>query len=169
MAFAEIVVIVSDRLYGLAFRVVRDAHVAQDAVQQALLDAWRDLPSLRDAERFEGWITRLVLNSCYEEVGRQRRFAAGMRWLHVDEPGRPDGALAFAERDALERGLRSLSLEHRAVLALHFYLDLPLIAIAERLDIPVGTARSRLHYAIRSLRASLEADEREPGSRRGTA
>ncbi|HEV2004994.1 MAG TPA: sigma factor, partial [Candidatus Limnocylindrales bacterium] len=70
MAFAEIVVIVGDRLYGLAYRVVRDAHVAQDAVQQALLDAWRDLPSLRDAGRFEGWITRLILHSCYEEVGR---------------------------------------------------------------------------------------------------
>jgi RNA polymerase sigma-70 factor, ECF subfamily len=169
MAFAEIVVIVGDRLYGLAYRVVRDTQVAQDAVQQALLDAWRDLPSLRDANRFEAWLTRLVLRSCYEEVGRQRRFTARMRWLHVDEPSRPDGSLALDERDALERGIRTLSVEHRAVLALHFYLDLPLVAIADRLDIPVGTARSRLHYAIKSLRAALEADERQAGSRRSSA
>lgn len=169
MAFAELLVIVGDRLYGLAYRVVRDVPVAQDAVQQALLDAWRDLPSLRDAERFDAWITRLVLRSCYDEVKRQRRFAGSVRWLSPDEPDRPDSSLAVTDRDQVERGLRSLSVDHRAVLVLHFYLDLPLTEIAERLDIPVGTARSRLHYAMKSLRAALEADERTAGFRRGSA
>jgi RNA polymerase sigma-70 factor, ECF subfamily len=169
MAFAEIVVIVGDRLYGLAYRVVRDTQVAQDAVQQALLDAWRDLPALREPERFEGWITRLVLRACYEEVGRQRRFTARMRWLRVDERSGPDGSLSLADRDAIERALRALSIDHRAVVAMHFYLDLTLIDIADRLDIPVGTARSRLHYAIKSLRAALEAEERVATSRRDPA
>lgn len=169
MAFAELLVIVGDRLYSLAYRVVRDISVAQDAVQEALLDAWRDLPSLRDPERFDGWITRLVLRSCYDEVERQRRFAGRLRWLNPEEPSRSDSSLSMTDRDQIERGLRSLSVEHRAVLALHFYVDLPLTEVAERLEIPVGTARSRLHYGIQALRAAIEADEREAKARIGSA
>ena len=169
LAFAELVAIKGDGLYAAAFRIVRDVEVAQDAVQQALLDAWRDLPSLRDLSRFEAWVTRLVLRSCYDEVERQRRFTSHLNWLGVnaanrDEPSSPDSSLTMTQRDQLERGLRRLSADHRAVLVLRFYLDLPLTDIARRLEIPVGTARSRLHYSMRRLRAALEAGDEHANS-----
>jgi RNA polymerase sigma-70 factor (ECF subfamily) len=175
LAFAELTVVIGDRLYALAFRIVRETSAAQDAVQQALLDAWRDLPSLRDPDRFDAWMTRLVVRSCYEEVARQRRFAASVRWLSPDERSSKDSFASVGERDRLEQALRRLSLDHRAVLVLRFYLDLPLAQVAERLEIPVGTARSRLHYAMRTLRSALEAEqrveenERSDQTRRGPA
>ena len=157
-AFAVLATTSIDRLYRVAYRILRDIEMARDATQQALFEAWRDLPSLRDASRWEAWTYRLVVNACYRESRHVRRLTASVRLLPLDRSSIPDTALSVADRDELERGFRRLPAEQRAVVVLHHYLGLPLTEVAEILGIPAGTARSRLHIATRRLRAALEAD-----------
>ena len=154
-----------DRLYGIARLILRDTELAEDATQDALVRAWRDLPTLRDVERFDAWMYRLLVRSCAEVGRRQRRWRAEMRVLPI-EPSEPDRASDVADRDQLERGLRRLNDAQRTILVLHFYVGLSPGDAAEALSIPVGTAKSRLHYAIEALRAALEADERTSVSMR---
>jgi RNA polymerase sigma-70 factor (ECF subfamily) len=146
-----------DRLFGIARRILRDIELAEDAVQQALVIAWRELPRLRDPDRFDAWLNRLLVNACYAEARRRRDWGANIRLLTVDGPQVEDGTRQVADRDELERGFRRLPPEQRAILVLHHYIGLSLIEVAETLDIPTGTARSRLHYAHRAMRAALEA------------
>ncbi len=160
VAFASLAVAVGDRLHRVAHRILRDLELAEDATQQALLSIWQDLPSLRDPARFEAWSYRILLRACYAEGRKQRRWAPNLRLLPADEPARGDGMSLVVDRDQLEGGFRRLSFDHRAVVVLHHYLDLPMPRVAELLDIPVGTANSRLHYAMRGLRAALDADAR---------
>lgn len=148
-----------DRLYAIAVRVVHDRDRAEDAVQAALLVAWRDIGSLRDPERFDAWLYRLLMRSCFDESSRHRAFRASIR-LISDEPHEDDDTGRLADRDLIERAFRGLPINHRAVVVLHHYQGLPLTEVAASLDIPVGTARSRLHYAHRALRAAVEADAR---------
>jgi RNA polymerase sigma-70 factor (ECF subfamily) len=157
-AFAVLVHQVSDSLYAVAFRILRDAGLAEDALQNALVLAWRRLPRLRDADRFEAWIHRILVHACYDESQRARHWTANVRVLPVDGPSTADETDAVADRDELERAFRRLSVEQRAVFVLHHYLGLPLVEVAEILEIPAGTARSRLHYAIAELRDALTAD-----------
>jgi RNA polymerase sigma-70 factor (ECF subfamily) len=168
-AFAALATASIDRAYAVAYRILRDMHLAQDATQRALLGAWRDLPTLRDPERFEAWLHRLVVRACYEEAASRRRWGTGVRLIPSDTSVISDSASSLADRDELERGFRRLSPEQRAVLVLHHYLGYPLTEIAETLGIPVGTARSRLHYATRQLRAAIEADARPTSSKERTA
>ena len=157
-AFAVLVHQVSDSLYAVAHRILRDSGLAEDALQNALVLAWRRLPHLRDADRFEAWVHRILVHACYDESQRTRSWTANVRLLPVDGPSTPDGSAAVADRDELERAYRRLTLEQRAVFVLHHYLGLPLVEVAELLGIPAGTARSRLHYAIAGLRDALLAD-----------
>jgi RNA polymerase sigma-70 factor (ECF subfamily) len=157
-AFAALVVMTSDRSYALAVRILRDASLAEDALQSALITVWRQLPTLRDPDRFEAWVRRLLVHACYAEARRRRTWAANVRVLPVDGPAAPDPIVSIDDRDALDRAFRRLSIEQRAVFVLHHHLGLPLNEIAETLGIPAGTARSRLHYATRVLRAAVEAD-----------
>jgi RNA polymerase sigma-70 factor (ECF subfamily) len=157
-AFGMLVVHTSDRMYAIATRILRDADLAEDALQGALITAWRQLPTLRDPDRFEAWVRRLLVHSCYAEARRRRSWAANVRVLPVDGPAAPDTILSIHDRDALDRAFRRLSIEHRAVFVLHHHVGLPLVEIAETLGIPAGTARSRLHNATRTLRAAIEAD-----------
>ena len=166
VAFTSLAVAVGDRLHAVAYRILRDTDLAEDATQQALLNVWRDLPQLRDPARFEAWSYRLLVRACYAEAKRQRRYAPNLRLLPADEPMTTDTLHTVADRDQLERGFRRLSVDHRAVVVLHHYLDLPLEEVAESLGVPIGTVRSRLHYAMRGLRAALEADAR-PARREG--
>lgn len=159
-AFGSLVSGSIDRCYALAFRMLRDPELARDAVQGALLGAWEDLPSLRDPDRFDAWLTRLVVNACYAEARRERRWSAKLRLIPMDQPNAPDTALSIADRDELERAFGRLPIDQRAVVVLHHYLGLSLADVATTLDIPAGTARSRLHHAIRQLRAAIEADAR---------
>ena len=138
-AFASLVSSSIDGCYALAYRILRDPNRAQDATQQAMLGAWRDLPTLRDSERFDAWLHRLVVHACYTEARGERRHLARVQLLQTDLPTSPDVA--------------------RSVV-LHHHLGYPLTEIAATLGIPVGTARSRLHYAVRQLRIALDADDR---------
>ena len=168
-AFADLATASVDRCYALAYRILRDPELAHDATQQALLGAWRDLPTLRQPERFEAWLHRLVVHACYTEARRDRRWSARIRLISTEPRPDPDTATAVAARDELERGFRRLSPEQRAVVVLHHYLGYPLTEIAATLGIPAGTARSRLHYATRQLRAAIEADARPMTSKERTA
>jgi len=159
-AFASLAVAASDRLHAVAHRILRDIELAEDATQQALLAIWRDLPQLRDPARFDAWSYRLLVRACYAEGRRERRWTPNMRLLPSDEPMQADGSSAVVDRDQLERGFRRLSIDHRAVVVLHHYLDWPLDQVAETLGVPAGTVRSRLHHAMRGLRAALDADAR---------
>ena len=153
-----------DRCMAIACRILRDVDLAQDALQAALITAWRDLRTLRDSSRFEPWLHRILTRECYAEARRGRRWSADIRVLPVDGPGESEGILGVNDRDQLERAFRRLTLEQRAVLVFHHYLDLTLVDVADRLGIPLGTAKSRLYYATAALRASLEADARTPTS-----
>jgi len=156
-AYASVANEVAGRFLGVARRILRDAHLAEDATQQALLAVWQDLPRLRDPARFEAWAYRLLVRACYAEARSRRRWMAAL----PDVSTASDGDLgSVADRDQLERGFRRLSLEHRTVVVLHHYLDLPIDRVADILGIPAGTAHSRLHHAMRALRAALDADAR---------
>ncbi len=160
-AFEALVHLVADRLYAIAFRILRDPDRAEDALQQALVDAWQDLPGLRDPGRFEAWAFRLVCRASYHEARRARRWTGRVREISVvDGPVDDDRSAQLSDRDELEHSFRRLTPEHRAVLVLHYFVGLPVTGIAEALGVPVGTAGSRLHYAMRSLRAAYEADAR---------
>ena len=159
-AFAILARTRGDQLFGIARRIIRDVSLAEDAVQQALVIAWRELPRLRDPERFDAWLQRTLVNACYAEARRKRAWMSSVQVLPVDGPAGPDELGSLADRDEVERGFRRLPPEQRAILVLHHYLGLDSHEIGEVLDIPAGTARSRLHYAHRAMRAALEADAR---------
>ena len=163
-AFDALARTVGDRCMSIASRILRDRDLAQDAVQAALILAWRDLRTLRDSDRFEPWLHRILTNECYAEARRRKRWSASIRLLPVDGPVAAVGILTVDDRDQLERAFRRLTLEQRAVLVFHHYVGLPLPELADRLGIPLGTAKSRLHHATSALRASLEADGRSSSS-----
>ena len=158
VAFGELVDADGDRCFAIAYRILRDHEAAQDAVQQAFLLAWRDLPKLRDVERYDVWLHRLLVNACYEESRRQRRWTSRIRTLPVDGPAGSDPTVSVDDRDLLERAFARLTPQHRAVFVLHHYAGLPLATIAQVVGVPVGTVKSRLHHATRSMRAAIAVD-----------
>src|SRR5215208_6061742 len=159
-AFAILARTRGDMLFGVARRILRDVGLAEDALQQTLVIAWRELPRLRDPDRFDAWLQRMLVHACYSEARRKRAWSANIRVLPVDGPTAPDELASLVDRDEVERGFRRLPPDQRAILVLHHYLGLDSNEIGEVLEIPVGTARSRLHYAHRAMRALLEADAR---------
>jgi RNA polymerase sigma-70 factor (ECF subfamily) len=170
-AFSALAASVVDRLYATAVLILRDHSMADDAAQETIVRAWRDLPSLRDPDRFDAWLRRLLVNACRDEGRRHRRRRPEMTLLPSHEPAIGDSSAAFADRDALERGFRRLSPDHRTAVVLRHYLGLSLAEVAEAIDAPLGTAKSRVHHATLALRAALEADARGGTSmtRGGTA
>ena len=161
VAFGKLAVGIGDRLYSLAARMLRDPGLAEDASQQALLTIWQQLPRLRDPVRFEGWCYRILVNTCHGEW-RRRKKALGdpATPLPLPDP-RADAELAsVADRDELEGAFARLSMDHRVVVVMRYYLDYPIATIAELLGIPARTASSRLYHAMRGLRSALEADAR---------
>jgi RNA polymerase sigma-70 factor (ECF subfamily) len=148
------------RLYNLAQLMLSDGDLAEDAVQETLIVAWRDLRALRDPDRFEAWLTRILVRSVYRLANRERRQVGRRLFARVGEVTTPDPARAFEDRDAIDRGFRRLKAEHRAVLVVHHYLGLSGDEAAEVLGVPVGTVRSRLHRATAAMRAALDADVR---------
>jgi len=159
-AYVELATGIGDRYLAVARRILRDLNLAEDATQQALLSIWQDLPQLRDPARFDAWSYRLLVRACYAEIKRNRRWAINLRVLAADELQAGDAFRSVHDRDELERGFSQLSIDHRTVLVLHHYLDLPLDRVAEILGIPSGTVYSRLHYAMSGLRAAVDAGAR---------
>ena len=159
-AFASIVAASLNGLDRLARLITRDPERTKDAVQEALIKAWRDLPGLRDPERFDAWLRQLLVRSCIDELRKGRRWSFDVELLELHHPAGPDAAAAVADRDALERGFRRLDPEQRALVVLHYYQGLPLEDVAATLGVPVGTVKTRLSRARTALRAALEADTR---------
>jgi RNA polymerase sigma-70 factor (ECF subfamily) len=161
-AFSELARISIARLFAVARLILRDEGRAEDATQEALVAAWRDLSSLRDPDRFEAWLHRLLVRACYREARRDRR--RGTFEVHIEpiDGWVQDRSLDVAVRDQLERGFRRLDADQRTVLTLHFYLGLTLTEAADVLGIPEGTVKSRLHRATQAMRSALDADARSP-------
>jgi RNA polymerase sigma-70 factor, ECF subfamily len=161
-AFDALARLVSGRLFAVAYRILRDHYLAEDAVQQTLITIWNELPRLRDPERFDAWTYRLIVRSSVAEARRERRGGAPIQLLpeDADVSPAPDQYRAVADRDQLERGFRRLTIDQRTVVVLYHYLDKPLDEIATIIGIPTGTAHSRLHHAMRGMRAALDADAR---------
>ena len=146
------------RLDAAARMILRDHELARDAVQDGFLDAWRSLPGLRDPDRFEAWLHRLIFRSCIDILRRKGRRPSEVELSPFDGPAVSDVASLIADRDLLDTALRRLQPEQRAVVVLHYYLGLPLPAVAATLGIPVGTAKSRLHRSLALMRVSIDAD-----------
>jgi RNA polymerase sigma-70 factor (ECF subfamily) len=151
---------VGERCMAIATWILRDADLAADAVQATLVRGWRELRTLRDADRFEAWLHRILTNECYAEARRRTRWSAKIRVLPTPDPVDSGGILTVNDRDQLERAFRRLTLEQRSVLVFHHVIGLQVPEIAERLGIPLGTAKSRLRHGTAALRASLDADDR---------
>ena len=158
-AFERLAEAAVDRLYRIAYLILRDSHLAEDAVQEALVRAWTGIDRLREPAAFDAWLNRLLARACADQSRGARRFEAVVRVL-PDDRVQADDTGAFADRDALERSFRRLSAEHRAVIVFHYYLDLPMDEVADALGVPLGTVKSRLHHARSAMRAGLEADSR---------
>jgi len=160
-AFALIVDASFERCHEIARRILGESPLAQDATQQAMLSIWRDLPKLRDPARFEAWSYRIVVHACYAEAKRARQALPNIYALDHDSVITDEFGTVI-DRDAIERAFARQKIEHRAVLVLRFYLDMPVEEVASTLDIPLGTAKSRIHHALKAMRAALDADSRPP-------
>jgi RNA polymerase sigma-70 factor (ECF subfamily) len=154
-AFDALATAAYHRLYAIARRILREPYLAEDAVQDALLRAWRDLRALRDRDRFDAWLHRLLVHACHDQVRRTRRRPAEVRELALEPPAPGDDLARVADRDAIERAFLELPVQQRAALVLTHYVGLPAPEVAAILGIPAGTVHSRLHYGARSMREIL--------------
>jgi RNA polymerase sigma factor (sigma-70 family) len=161
-AFNALARSVGDGCMAIAVRILRDADLAEDAVQSALITAWKELRALRDPDRFEPWLHRILTHACYAEARRRSRWSTGVQLMPIEGAYGPDEYLTVHDRDQLERAFRRLTVEQRVVLVFHHYLGLTVSEVAQRIDIPLGTAKSRLFHATAALRASVDADARMP-------
>lgn len=166
-AFDVLAVSVVDRLYSVARLILRDSDRAEDAVQETLVRCWRDLPSLREVAKFDAWLRRLLMRAITDEFRRTRSHRASIAVLHF-EPTTGDASADVIVREQLDTGFRRLSIDQRSIIVLRLYLGLSIEESAIALGIPVGTAKSRLHYATEAMRLALEADAR-PSSREVSA
>jgi RNA polymerase sigma-70 factor (ECF subfamily) len=161
-AFTTLLDVRLARLDAAARLILRDPELARDAVQEASIRAWRDLPGLRDPDRFDGWLHRLVVNACLDLVRRRRRRVIEVELTPLISPVAGDATASLADRQLLDDALARLDPGHRAVVALHYLLGMPLPEVAATLRIPLGTAKSRLHYALAAMRQSVMGEADRP-------
>jgi RNA polymerase sigma-70 factor (ECF subfamily) len=162
-AFETLATAAYHRLYAIASRILRDGYAAEDAVQDALVHAWRDVRGLRDPGAFDAWLQRLLINACYDQTRRRRRRPVEVHSLPLEQPSSSDDVQRLVDMDELEQAFRTLSFEHRAVLVLTLYVGLTAPEVARVLRVPTGTVSSRLHYGLRAVRASLAPPAPEAG------
>jgi RNA polymerase sigma-70 factor (ECF subfamily) len=156
-AFAELARAAVVRLDQAARLILRDPELARDAVQEGLIRAWRDLPKLRDPDRFDGWLYRLTVNACIDQTRRRKRRPIEVELTDIHAPAISDISGALADRDLVDGVLRQLDERTRVVVVLHYFLGLPLTEVAVTLGIPVGTVKSRLNRALGEMRAVMVA------------
>jgi RNA polymerase sigma-70 factor (ECF subfamily) len=157
-AFAMLAGAAVGRLVGASRLILRDPELARDAAQNALIRAWRDLPALRDPDRFDAWLHRLTVNACLDIARRNRRRPIEVDLDNFDPPLAMDHASSIVEHDMLDRALRRLDPRARAIVVLHYYVGLPLPEVADILQMPLGTAKSRLHRSLASMRMTMDPD-----------
>jgi len=166
-AFSTLASAVSARLYATARLILRHPDRADDAVQDALVEAWRDIRGLRDPEKLNAWLHRLLVRACHRHARREGRWrvveisvpelqARGSRDAELVH----DAAQGLADRDEIERAFRRLTDDQRTLLALIYFADLSLADVSIAIGVPIGTAKSRHHRAMVALRAALAADRR---------
>jgi RNA polymerase sigma-70 factor (ECF subfamily) len=161
-AFAELAGAAVARLDAAARLILRDSELARDAVQDSMVRAWRDLPGLRDPDRFTPWLHRLTVNACLDVARRRRRRSIEVELTPIAMPSVADDTAGLADRELIDGALRRLEPEFRAVIVLHYFLGMPLQDVAVSLRIPVGTVKSRLHRSLRAMRVTLEEAEESP-------
>jgi RNA polymerase sigma-70 factor (ECF subfamily) len=161
-AFTELGRDSMDRMYTIARLILRDSDRAHDATQEALISAWRDIKGLRDPDKFEPWIRRLLVNACYREARKEKRRVSAEGRVRLIDTDSADPAIASSDRDELARAFETLAPEQRALIVLHFYIGLPMHETGLVLGLPVGTVKSRLNRTKQQMRATLEADARLP-------
>jgi RNA polymerase sigma-70 factor (ECF subfamily) len=155
-AFAELARAAVVRLDRAARLILRDPELARDAVQEALIRVWRDLPKLRDPDRFDAWLHRLTVNSCFDQNRRRRRRVIEVELTPMHAPATTDPATTQADRDQVDRVLRSLDAHGRAIVVLHYFVGMPLTDVSATLGIPIGTVKSRLHRALTEMRVAID-------------
>jgi RNA polymerase sigma-70 factor (ECF subfamily) len=147
------------RLELAARLILRDSELARDAVQEAMVLAWRNLPGLRDPDRFDAWLHRLTVRSCIDMARRRRRRVIEVALTPFDDVPVADASALIADRDLLDRTLARLDPEQRAIIVLRYYLGLTLPEAADALGIPLGTASSRLYRSLTAMRITVGADD----------
>jgi len=147
-----------ERTHCVAQAVLGSALDAGDATQEAWLAAWRQLPRLRDPERFDAWLDHIVVNACRMQARKRRHLREISLPDTFDRQGDGPGPEQLAERHLLEAAFGRLDIDQRTILVLHHLEQRPLADIAEVLHIPVGTAKSRLHAARAALERALEGE-----------
>ena len=157
-AFAVLAGAAVARLDAAARLILRDRELARDAIQDAMMRAWRDLPGLRDPDKFDAWLHRLTVHACLDAARHRRRRPIEVELTPLDTPTIADISVLVANRDALDRALRALDPEWRAIVVFHYYLGMPLPDVAAALGIPLGTAKSRLHRSLGVLRTTVESE-----------
>jgi RNA polymerase sigma-70 factor, ECF subfamily len=158
-AFATLAGAAVARLDAAARLILRDSELARDAVQDSMVRAWRDLPGLRDPDRFMPWLHRLTVNACLDVARRRRRRSIEVELTPIVMPSVGDETAGVADREMIDDALQQLEPEFRAVIVLHYFLGMPLQDVAVALRIPVGTVKSRLNRSLRTMRIALTEPE----------
>ena len=166
-AFAELARGAVTRLDRAARLILRDPELARDAVQEALIRAWRDLRGLRDPDRFDAWLHRLTVNACLDIARRRRRRVIEVELDPIDMPDVVDMAGALADREIVDSAMRRLDESGRAIVVLHYFLGMPLTDVASTLGIPIGTVKSRLHRALGEMRVAVGTESPTPSPVQG--
>jgi RNA polymerase sigma-70 factor (ECF subfamily) len=157
-AFTELAHGAVTRLDRVARLILRDPELARDAVQEALIRAWHDLPGLRDPDRFDAWLHRLTANACFDQARRRRRRVIEVELDSIDGPTIGDAVGALADRELVDAAMRRLDEHGRAIVVLHYFIGMPLTDVAATLGIPIGTVKSRLHRALGEMRAGIDTE-----------
>jgi RNA polymerase sigma-70 factor (ECF subfamily) len=163
-AFMGLVELETPDAYRLTLSILRHSHDAEDALQEAFVRAWRELPDLRDCERWQAWFRRIVVSAAID-TGRRKNSHRFVPLGFHEPPPDDDASDSFADRDEVVRAMGSLDTKDRALLALRFGHDLELPDVAAALGIPLGTAKSRLHRALARMRKELENEDGVEGHR----
>jgi RNA polymerase sigma-70 factor (ECF subfamily) len=161
-AFTELARGAVTRLDRAARLILRDPELARDAVQEALIRAWRDLRGLRDPDRFDAWLHRLTVNACLDIARHRRRRVFEVELDPIDSPAVMDMAGLIADREIVDAAMRRLDEGGRAIVVLHYFLGMPLTDVAATLGIPIGTVKSRLHRALGEMRVAVDTEPPSP-------